>query len=417
VLRSIEIQGFKSLRRVRVELPRLTVLLGPNAAGKSNFIDALLGLSLLATERTLADAIAPIRGYPVEAFTLPSGGLEALLRKKRTSFQFDADIQVENSALPRSVAHRFNYSSSVQIEPATGALSVGHEFLVALDRAGNPKGLPRIEPGHQELTIRPQRQGRPWHEPLGMNHTLLSDQRLTGEKYRDVDAVRSELGSWRVYYLDPRVQMRRATPPSEVADIGALGENLAPFLYELKHRYRRNFDAVRRAVRSVIPSIRSIDVDLNTRRGELDLIVHQDGVPYSSRVISEGTLRVLALCALALHPQPSSLVAFEEPENGVHPHRLEMIADLLLSVVRNRGTQVVVTTHSPILGAAMLRRMRETPIDIGLFVCSLQDSETVIRRLEPSPGTLFDDQEILGALSDPRDDVFEEMLVRGWLDA
>ena len=71
MLTRLKIAGFKSLQDVDVELAPLVVVLGPNAVGKSNFLEAVLLLSRLVTERTLGDAFSSVlRGYPVEAFTL-----------------------------------------------------------------------------------------------------------------------------------------------------------------------------------------------------------------------------------------------------------------------------------------------------------------------------------------------------------
>ena len=86
MLERIRIQGFKSLRDAKVELAPLVVLFGPNAAGKSNLLEALLLLSRLVGERTLSEAFAEgIRGYPLEAFTLAEGGLEQLLHGPHAS--------------------------------------------------------------------------------------------------------------------------------------------------------------------------------------------------------------------------------------------------------------------------------------------------------------------------------------------
>ena len=81
-----------------------------------------------------------------------------------------------------------------------------------------------------------------------------------------------------------------------------------------------------------MPSIESLSVELDERRGTLNLTICQAGVEYSSRVLSEGTLRVLALSTIAVNPWGGSLLALEEPENGVHPRRLELIAQLLFSL-------------------------------------------------------------------------------------
>ncbi|MBU1208087.1 MAG: AAA family ATPase [Proteobacteria bacterium] len=81
MLKRLRVQGFKSLADIEVEFPALTVLFGPNASGKSNLLDALLILSRIATERTLADSLSgPVRGYPAELFRFPPGGLANALR-------------------------------------------------------------------------------------------------------------------------------------------------------------------------------------------------------------------------------------------------------------------------------------------------------------------------------------------------
>src|SRR5258708_38321341 len=171
---------------------------------------------------------------------------------------------------------------------------------------------------------------RPPQGPRGLNTPFAPNRQFTGERrYPDFDRLRPELSAWQTYYFDPRVAMREPQPPREVKDIGPRGEWIAPFLYRLKESeaYSKYFRAIGRALRSAIPSIEGLDVDLDPRRGTLDILIRQNGAPFSSRVISEGTLRVLALCCIAGNPWPGELVAFEEPENGVHPRRIEVSAN------------------------------------------------------------------------------------------
>ncbi len=89
----LHIQRFKSLRDTTVELAPLTVVFGPNAAGKSNLVEAMLLLARLVGERTLSEAFAEgIRGYPLEAFSLPSGGVEALLQQQHARIRLEAEM-------------------------------------------------------------------------------------------------------------------------------------------------------------------------------------------------------------------------------------------------------------------------------------------------------------------------------------
>jgi Predicted ATPase len=410
MLKRLRVHGFKSLRDVEIELPRMAVLFGPNAAGKSNVIDAIQALSRLGTERTVADALSgPIRGYPIEALSFPSGGMPELLQQDHAEFSLGGDLVVGKET--------YRYELTVGIAPDSGKLRTMDEYLALLTAKGNEKGNPAIQRVGDNLHIR--RKSKPAHprqEPVGLNHTILSDPRLGGQAYRWIEKARGELADWRTYYLDPRVAMRAAKPPSDVRDIGVLGGDIAPFLYKLKAESGKHFDAVRRTLTSIIPGVEALDVDLDQRRGTLDLVVRQNGVDFSSRIISEGTLRVLALCAIAANPWGGSLIAFEEPENGVHPRRLELIAELLLSLAVEQGRQVVVTTHSPIFCDAVLKSAQKGSSDVGLFNVRRRGQETVIEPFDVT-GALFRDREIADALTSRAEDgLFNALVLRGLLD-
>ena len=410
MLQRLHVRAFKSLQDVEVHFPALTVLFGPNAAGKSNLIDAIQALSRFGTSRTLADAIAePIRGRPIETFAFPPGGLPALLATEAPTFALEADLGTPRDA--------FRYRVEVRIAPRSGALTVSDEYLTAIDAAGNPKGQPAIEQVEGKIRLRRKGDaGRPRYEVPNQNFTFLSDLRLGGSAYRAIETARAEVSGWRTYYLDPRVAMRAEKSPADVRDIGVLGEEIAPFLYRLGAEHAKAFDAVRRTLLSVIPSVEHLSVDLDKRRGTLDVLVRQGGIDFSSRIVSEGTLRVLALCAIAVNPWSGSLIAFEEPENGVHPRRLELIAQLLHALAAERGRQVVVTTHSPLFCDAALRLGRARPGSVSLLNVRRGPSGTQVQKFDPA-GPLFQDQEITAALAAGSEDgLFESLMLRGMLD-
>jgi predicted ATPase len=410
MLRRLVVRGFKSLRDVSVELPRFTVLFGPNAAGKSNVLDSVQALSRIAASRTLADALGdPIRGYPIEAFSFPPGGLAELLSHKAPSFSIEADVE--------SGREQYRYRIAVSIQPKSGSLGVADEYLVGLTRRGEPRGEPAIEAVEGKLRVRRKsRPGRPRYEPLGQNFAALADPRLGMPEYRAIDRVRSELSGWRTYYLDPRVAMRAAKPPSEVDDIGVLGQDTAPFLYRLREEHPKHFETVGRTVRALVPAVEDVLVDLDGRRGTLDVQIRQDGVLYSSRIVSEGTLRVLALAAVAANPWGGSLLAFEEPENGVHPRRLDLIAQLLVTLAVERKRQVIVTTHSPRFCDVVLGLSRQHTGEIAMLNVRHVAGRTEIKPFETS-GPLFTDQEVSGALANGAEErVFEGLMLRGLLD-
>ena len=418
MLQKLRVKGFKSLADVTVEFPRMSVLFGPNSAGKSNLLDAIQALSRIGTERTLMDALdgRMIRGYAFELFALPEGGIAGLTSRSTARFSIEAELAIAEGRNGRK--GRYRYGVDIEIGYRSGALANCGEYLSALSIAGEPKGKPAIEATDGQISVRRQSGGgRPRLEQVGLNYAILSDARLASPAYKYIERARTELRDWRAYYLDPRMAMRAEMPPMDVRDIGVFGEYIVPFLYKLKGERPKHFEAVRRTVRTIIPSITALDVNLDTHRGTLDFFVLQDGITFSSRVVSEGTLRVLALCALGVNPWNGSLLAFEEPENGVHPRRVELIAKTLTALALDHGRQVIVTTHSPLFCDAVLREARAKATDeVRLFNVRRDGAGSTIERFD-THGPLFDDPEIAEALKMPVEDhVFESLILGGFID-
>ncbi|MCK6573454.1 AAA family ATPase [Myxococcota bacterium] len=415
MLHRLTVRGFKSLRHVEAEFGRLVVVFGPNAAGKSNLLESLVLLSRLVGERTLAEAFdAGLRGYPMEAFSRPFPEGQG----NPAPIEFSADLSPAQGGDLR-------YRVAVGARTETGQMFLTDEWLGRLTKASTPKGMPALERVDAEgkSSFRVRRKGgqsHPFVEPVGLGHSFASNRQYAGaERFPDFDALRHEIGAWRVVYLDPGERMRGAQPPREVDDIGARGEHLVPFLHRLRStpEWKPAFDAVVRGVRAVVPSIEAIDTELVAARGEIDLKIKQDGLWLSGRVISEGTLRVLALCAMAASPLETGLLAFEEPENGVHPRRIEVVSRLLATASRRR--QVIVTTHSPIVVGEIIGLVREGDLDardVRLLQCSVGAHGTRLKGFDPT-GPLFADQALREALVAAEDAaVVQAAVTRGWMD-
>lgn len=416
MLHRLHAKGFKSLRDVDVELARLVVVFGANAAGKSNLLEALVLYSRLVRERTLAEAFnTGIRGYPSEAFSFgPPDRAD-----DRRALSLHGEIDDEHGS-------RLAYGVDVSIRPATGELSLEDELLARLTSTGKRKGnatMERVDTdvGPRLRIRRKNKQSHPFEENVGIGHTVASNLQFSGgDRFPDFDALRAEVDAWRVVYLDPREAMRRSQPPREVDDIGERGEYLVPFLHRLRvnESWHPRFKAIERALRSVVPSVRAIHTELVPSRGEIDLFIEQDDVRVPVRVLSEGTLRVLALSAMAASPFPTRLLAFEEPENGVHPQRVETITRLLASAARKR--QVVVTTHSPLVVGGIISMLRSgelDPSDVRLIQCTGTPDGTRAQAFDPA-GELFTDQAVRQALvaADDAAAVVQGAFVRGWID-
>lgn len=410
MLRRFAVRGFKSLHDIEIEMPPFSVFLGPNAAGKSNLLDAIQAFSRIGSSRTLGEAMnGDLRGFPIEAFSFPTGGFEELLSSPTAHFDFEAELTTGKGG-----GQRYRYGISVEINCRSGALSARQESLVPLSASGSPRRHPIIETAEDAVLVRQSGRGRPRKEPPRRSFTALSDPRFTDPDHEHVQRVREELFGWRTYYLDPRVAMRSGWPPLDVRDIGVYGQHLAPYLYRLRHEHPKRYAAVRRTLQILVPDIEEFEIRLNHAYGKLELWIRQDGIRFSSRVVSERTLRVLALAILAVDPWAGSLVAFEEPEGGVHPRRVELIADLLYSLTREQGRQVVVSTHSSLFCDAVLRKARTDSGKTALFAVGRRKCATRIRRLDLS-GPLFNDRKIRDALSND-DTLFESLFLHGFLD-
>jgi predicted ATPase len=239
------------------------------------------------------------------------------------------------------------------------------------------------------IHLRLEGQAHPTYYEIGLDHTIVSTA-LYEPHYPHITAFRMELENWQVFYLEPKTLMREEVPLAEVKRIGPRGENLAAFLNTLKHQEEKAFDNFGLTLQAVLPSATKVEVEL-LKEGRLSLRLSENGISYSARLISEGTLRILGLLA-ALHPRsPATLIGYEEPENGVHPVRLETIANLLKNAATQFGKQVIVTSHSPIFPTYFK--------DDNLFVCSKDGPYTTIKPFKTF-GSLFRPRDIEHALED-----------------
>src|SRR5215471_1821075 len=201
MLNRIHIKGYKSLHDIEVRLSPLSVLFGPNAAGKSNFLDGLQLLSKLATTKTLKEAFdPPYRGKPLESFTIGERGLKGLLDQDRLSFSIEADLHLsdaiseavnrqiremqrpsgdgqsdEAGKTPAQVRERdLRYRIEVEMLPRSGILRVTGEYLAALKGEPSGKRMPFIERQGEKIHLRLEGQAHPTYYDRYLDHSLLS---------------------------------------------------------------------------------------------------------------------------------------------------------------------------------------------------------------------------------------------------
>ena len=436
MLKRIVIKGYKSLWDVDVALQPLSVLFGPNAAGKSNFLDALQLLSRMAASRTLKEAFEPpYRGKPLESYSFGSGGMSELIQRDSASFSIQADVELSPhvvEAVNRQILemrrppnglgskpsaghgsasvvqeHHLRYRIEVEVLPRSGFLRVSDEYLAALNRTGEPTGKrkPFLERMNNRLHLRMEGQAHPTYFERYLDQSILSKS-FYPPHYPHLTALKRELESWMFYYFEPRERMRANTAVKETLHIGLMGEELPAFLNTLKAQKELQFKAIEKALHQIIPSVTGVEVEVNNL-GEVELRLREGERLIPARVVSEGTLRVLGLLAIGSSSEPPGLTGFEEPENGVHPRRIQLIAERLKSHARSGDKQIIVTTHSTLLADLMRND--------DLFVCSKEDGRTIVqpyKNLLP----LWRNREIEDAMNS-EDVPVSTRILRGDLDA
>lgn len=267
------------------------------------------------------------------------------------------------------------------------------------------KRRPFLEKVRNRLHLRMEGQAHSTYYERYLDHSILS-MPLYPPHYPHLVAIRQELASWFFFYFEPRERMRAQSAVKEIRHIGLMGEELASFLNTLRALDEPQFKAVEKALRMIIPDVTGIDVSVN-ELGEVELKILEGETPIPARVLSEGTLRILGLLSLVSAKDPPALLGFEEPENGIHPRRIRMIADLLKNRAATGDTQLIVTTHSPILP--------DMVSDENLFVCHKKQGHTAIDPFS-TWGPLGRSSDIDKALNAEETTVSERIL-RGDFDA
>ncbi|WP_283992632.1 AAA family ATPase [Streptomyces sp. 549] len=328
-LTRVRVKNFRSLSECDVRLGPLTVLAGPNAAGKSNFIDAI---------RFVRDALRSSPGQVLES----RGGLaEVLHRSTEGSAQADSFTIRLDAQVPDRVAGtalHTSYHLEVGFDPRGGGLPVlrGEEVRVSGGWRGD-----------QFLPARAGEAGVAWRD-----HILLPRSAPTDA---DVNALYVRLREMRFHeLLTPALRVVDDTPASSAGNtLGERGEHLPRVLSALAREWPWAKETIDGYVSTMVDNAAGLD-GVEVPEGDLAFVVGRfvGGDGLTSRVdrrsLSEGTLRLAGVLAALFQPKALTgeipLVAIEEPEVSLHPPMLGALYDALLAASRN--TQVMVTTQS-----------------------------------------------------------------------
>lgn len=382
MITKIKINGFKSFQDFEMEFTPFTVIAGVNASGKSNLFDALMLLARLAETDNLKKAFKEQRGEFLELFTQYTEGkyaqemsfeVEILVNKtikddwgnerelKYTRLRyclkikrFTNDIGIEDLAVVEESLENLKHSEDKWIQLIPKERVEDWRPKVITGKRGKPYLNTEIENNTPTVSVfQDGGGGNKRRFPLhNANRTVLSS--FDTVDFPHVLAVKEEMRSWRFLQLNPE-ELRKPTDKEKGEDkITPSGGNLAATLFRIKQEDEYNLKEISRKLNGFLPNFIAVEV-IDDRENKQYLIQLKDNRKnsYSSRVLSEGTLRILALCILAYDTKHTGLLCFEEPENGIHPFRIKTMATLLKDLSTDfldnemPLRQILINTHSP----------------------------------------------------------------------
>lgn len=389
MLTAFTLNGFKSYREARLPLGPLTVLIGANASGKSNAIEGLRLLSWLAQGQRLSsieyavqDSERVVRGRVSDLGNTGSAnfgvgcetnsndwnrlGMEISLRDDGLHISSES-ITSPNTAVPLYILDQPSEGRSADV-------GVGYNNFA---RGGKK---PHITCSDQTAIF----------TQLDSPATFASEHK---ESRRLIPRTVRQYQEWlsNILFLDPApARMRDYSFPSDRRLIGD-GTNLSSVLFTLWGTEDTADDAPymqnRTGILQFIQSLPEQDIAtlgfLKGPRGEVmvELVETFGGKErrYDASLLSDGTLRVLAIAAAMLSSTEGSLVVIEEIDNGVHPSRARHLLEQIQTIAQRRALRVLLSTHNP----AMLDALPDSAVpDVVFCYRDPDDGSSRLVRLE-----------------------------------
>lgn len=350
MISEIEIQGFKSFGSPgeKIKLQNLNFLVGANASGKTNFINALKFIKN-GILRDFEFAVEDLGGVQeicnkllhqkkdekhirIKVRFLPKIRIRT---KERTwniaSFDYMVLVNLgKDNVIPEIVDERFFTTFEDHRVKKQFKLIRNKMTLKIQDPIWNPRGRFKVEVPHQEKS----RSG------VGV-----------GFFAPPCTIFRDQISGWKFFNINPetaRIPCRELSEP----ELGHAGENLAVILHKLeqkqKNEERKDFDGVVRGLTGVVPGFKGIKTTQLPIEGKwaFQVIENELPSPINPNSVSDGTIRLMTLLAITTFTaEESTLIAIEEPENGLHPHLAEHVIEILKKASKKR--QLLITTHNP----------------------------------------------------------------------
>jgi len=358
-LRNIKVKGFKSIREMDLDLNPLNVLIGANGSGKSNLLSVFTMYHNICNNR-------------FQTFVRKTGGANSIIH-----------LGAGSSIVPEFYFDFDNFKYYCKLMYGTGDdLFIEYEVLHPKHQAKDDSPL-NIRGGEIESIL-----------------SLLADQEENSEIFRDwldideianvEDFAKSLLNIFqnsRVYHFLNTSVTAKIKQSCNINDNKYLrpdSSNISAFLYLLKRKYKKNYRIIVETIQMVAPFFGDFDLEPTPDNENYIMLEwhHKESDDYyNAAQLSDGTLRLICLATLLLQPNLPPLILIDEPELGLHPHAISILAGLLRKAATQ--TQVIVATQS----VTLVNQFKTEDIIVvdrknEESIFSRPDEEEVVRWLE-----------------------------------
>jgi len=405
MIKKIRIENFKSFKDVELNLGNLNIFVGTNASGKSNFFDALRVVQGIGYGFTFDEILngKPKSASSVEWAPVRGGSAKALFEgdsREQIRFTIEASVKSDVKGKVNKLRVAFSPKTGKITEEAFSwdgreiysSLPIPQLSLDPVFQVRYYQGVPGRQPHHSFEPSRPViaqfAKGNPGKGTKADVKRAMDFQLLLSNMQR----------------LDPSPELLRSySQAMQIQRMGERGENFAALVSTIC-RDPKTKEAYLSWLRELRPS--EID-DVGTLPGAVGeplFMIREDGHDFPAPVLSDGTLRFAAIAAAFSQPDMPDMITIEEIENGIHATRLRLLVELLRAHAQNHDTQILVTTHSPIVLAWLKPEEYQTT-----FFCK-RDEETGESKICPLP-SIPNFQKVIA--KQPIDNLFSE----GWMEA
>ena len=387
-LTELKVQGYRALADFHAKLGPLTAIVGPNASGKSTVLEVLELASEAVKEGTVGDAIAR------------RGGSDSVLWRGGHGWGFQMYLSLECD--DRGPHAAMVYQFTVGRDEHTSELRVRTESLIHTPRTqGQTARIELVDFTLGRGLVRSIHTGRESSPPGELPPDQLALSRFRDPvDFQEHDQVRECISSWRFYPpfdVGSGTRIRQAyrlgSDATRDEQLAADGRNLAGVLSRLRSTasFGDNFAELEEMCRVGFAEFKSV----GTRRSPsgieevvewVEQAAGHEEEAFLAWDLSDGILRFLCLAVLCMSPNPPRLVGIDEPELGLHPRLLPIVAAMLRGL--SERTQVIVLTHSPeLLNGFELDEIAVMSKDeTGAHLHRPADSKVLRALLEPTVG-------------------------------